>query len=383
MLQRRARPALALAFAATLTACGTAGDDEAGAADDRGFCATNADCASTDTCFDGRCIFQGQPPPEPPPEDPGTPEIETPLAPDSHPAATRRFVWITSPATDTVARIDPTTLTIDLIETGDDPIAIAALPDADPEAAPETDTVIVLARGSDEIHRITHHDGCDTLETWRLDHHHNALALSPDGRFALTWLDLDRALPGEDKSALQNIAVLDLTTDTLTGAAVGYRPRRVTFAAGRALITTEDGISIIDPATLDGGPAPLIPVALGLTGGPDREIAITPDGQWAASRDPAEPGITITHLAEGIPRFVPLGAIPTDLDLLPDGRTALVMLRPTRRLALVPLDAQDPIRYIELPHAPLGAAAIGANGRRALLYTTTDPPGAPTTTPSA
>ncbi|MEZ4434716.1 MAG: hypothetical protein R3F65_20125 [bacterium] len=355
----------ALALAAALAACAADDGADAAGAEDRGGCVIDADCADTDVCFDGRCIFQGAPGAEPPPEDPGAPEVEIPLAPYSHPAAGRRHVWVTSPATDTVARIDAETLAIGLVELGDDPIAI--------EAVPDTDTVIVLARGSDELYRVTHRDGADRVDLWKLTHHHNALALSPDGRHALAWFDLARAEPGEDASALQHVSVLDLTTGDLTGAAVGYRPRRIQFAAGRALVVTEDGVSLLDLAALDGGPAPLVPVQTGLTGGPDREIALTTDGEWAISRDPTEPGVTITRLAEGIPRFIPLGAAPTDLDLLPGDREALVMLRSAARLAIVPFADPAATRLIDVPGARLGAAAVGEDGRRALLYTTTDP----------
>ncbi len=378
--------ALSLA-ALSLTAC--AADSESGAEPEqfRGMCTVDADCPETDVCFDGQCIFQGAPPepepegpaepadPDPPEPEPPAPEIEDTFAAFGEPAAGRRFVWVVSPSTDAVARIDGETRAIGLIEVGDEPSVVRAVGGAD--------EVVVLARGSDELFRIRHADGVDTVTRFAVPFHVNALTVDPAGARALAWFDLAAARPGEDASALQQVAVLDLAADTLETVVVGYRPTRIEFAPdGAALVVTEDGLSVIAREAAP-GPAPIVPLAPDLGDFGAREVILGPDARHAASRAEGEAGVTIVDLFEGVPRFVPLGAIPTDLDRLPDGRM-LAMLPTADRLAIVPFELDpavidDPdalaaaITTVPLRGVYLGAAAVGEDGRRAFLYTTTDP----------
>ena len=370
MIRLTALTLAAIALAAlALTACS---DDSGGAADpnsDAGifYCDLRTDCPDGYTCFDGRCIYQGPGAPDPTADAtvPAPPEVEQDITP-TPPAAGRDHVWITAPANDAIARIHGRTLTVTVIEIGDDPHAIVTLPGQD--------TALVLARGEDRLALIRHADGRDTITHHDLPGHMNALTLAPDGRHAYAWFDLATAHPGEDASALQDLAVFDLQTTRIHPIAIGFAPRRITFAAdGTALVITQDGLSIIRPDTLDGPAiAPTIPLAPDVFAPADREVIITPDGRYAASRGPGEPGITVVDLTEAIPRFIPLEGEPTDLDLLPDGR-ALVMLREARHLALIPLaTATDPatIRTIPFADLPLGSAVISPLGDRALLFAT-------------
>lgn len=348
-----------------------AGCDDGATGADRGACVTDDDCAATDLCFDGTCVFQGIPgEPEPGAEpEPPPPEVETPFEAFGEPAAGARFVWVASPATDTVARIDGQTREVALIEVGDEPTVVRAIPGVE--------AVAVLARGSDEVFRIEHADGADTVTRVPLDHHANALTVAPDGRRAFAWMDAARARPAEDVSALQEVAVIDLAAGTRTPVVVGFRPSRIAFAPdGTALVVTEDGLSIIPPDPRP-GPAPIVPLAPDARRVGPREVVVSADGSHAASRAEGEPGITVVALADGVPRFVPLGAVPTDLDLLPDGRL-LAMVPGRDRLVMMPFDidpdaADPPIAEVGLRGVRLGAAAVGEDGRRALLYTTTDP----------
>lgn len=379
------RPLALLAVAALAALVGCASDGADGQAN-RGDCFDDLDCPATDVCFDGVCVFQGQPPepeaapgpgdgPAEPDPDPPPPEVEETFEAFGEPAAGRRFVWVVSPSTDSVARIDGETRAISLIEVGDAPGVVRALPG--------TDEVVVLARGSDELFRIRPDGDDDVVTRFPLPFHANALIVDPAGERALAWFDLAAADPGEDASALQQVAVLDLTTDALTIAVVGYRPTRIEFAPdGAALVVTDDGLSVIarDP---DPGPAPIVPLAAELGDFGAREVIISADARYAASRADDEPGVTVVDLFEGVPRFVPLGGLPTDLDLLPDGRM-LAMLPAADRLVMVPFDLDpatldDPdalaeaLTVVSLRGVHLGAAAVGRDGRRAFLYTTTDP----------
>ena len=370
----------ALVGASLLWGCGAADADEefggeapsdGAGAGDKASCVFDDDCYDGETCFAGQCIFQGEgvgaggaaaggdPLPE---------EVEETFAAFTVPAAGRAHVWVATPATDSVVRIHGETLAIDAIEVGDEPTEV--------RTRPGHDTAIVLNRGSDELAVV---EDPETVRFHLLPGHFNALDLDPSGRHALCWFDLGRVRAGEDAASLQDMAVVDLEDGAVHSVTVGFRPRRVSFTADgvTALVVTDDGVSVFRPGDLRGSTlARTLPVAPDIFGQADREVAVSPDGAYAISRGPGEPGVTIVDLSEGVPRFVPLGAQPSDLDLLPDGRTALIMLREASRLALVPLETavEDPesVRFIDFEGHVLGSAAVGAAGDFAVLYTTVD-----------
>ena len=341
-------------------AFGAEGLPDGGGAGGSGACFTNQDCPSGAVCYVGQCIYQGG---EQPRGDAAVPEEEQSFAAFTVPAAGREHVWVAAPAIDTLVRIHAESLELSAIEVGDEPTEVRAVADSD--------RVVVLNRGSDELAVVA---GPDDLAFMLLPGHFNTLALTPDGGHALCWFDLDQARRGEDTASLQDLAVVALDTGRVFPVTVGYRPRRVIFTAdGAAAVVTDDGISVFDPAALDGPLlAPTVPVAPSVFGQSGREVVLSPDGAFAASRGPGEPGVTVVDMTEGTPHFIDLGAEPTDLDLLPDGRTALVMLRDAQRLALVPLATapSDPesIRFIDFTGHVLGSAVV-AEGF-ALLYTT-------------
>lgn len=329
----------------------------------KAICISDDECGEGEVCFAGNCVYQGERPSE---RDAGVSEEERSFAAYTVPAAGGEHVWVAAPQIDTLVRIHAETLALSAIEVGDEPTEVRAVPDGD--------TVVVLNRGSDELAVVRSPDEVDFV---LLPGHFNALTLSPDGGFAFCWFDLEQARRGEDAASLQDLAVVDLDTSAVHAVTVGFRPRRIAFTAdgATALVVTDDGISSFRPAELRGSLlATTVPVAPDVFSQADREVALTPDGAFAVSRGPGELGVTIVDLGEGTPRFVELGAEPTDLDLLPDGRTALVMLRDAARLALVPVETavQDPetIRFVEFPGQVLGSAALA--GGFALLYTTLD-----------
>ncbi len=366
-----------LFFAALLLAACGAGDEEDGGAfggsgdDGFGACASDNDCPADHVCFRNASVFQGGEGPRAADAGALPPEMERTAEPFTRPAAGRDAVWVASPATDRVVAIDARTLAIAVVEVGDQPTEVAT--------RAGTDVAVVLNRGSDELAVV---EGPDDVTFHPLPGHFNALTLSPDGRYAFCWFDLDRARAGEDASALQDLAVVDLAAGTVHALAVGFRPRRIQFTADGdvALVITEDGLSIVRPAGLPPSAlARTVPTSADLFATAQREVAVSPDGRWAVSRALGEPGVTVVALNEGLPRFVPLGAQPTDLDLLPDGRTALVMLRDAERLALVSLEAAivdpDTVRFVDFPGHLLGSAVATPGGDLALLYSTATPEG--------
>jgi len=264
-----------------------------GAAEDPVFAAEASAPAPNAADEGGPGAAGGEPEPELPPER----EIEriafTP------PAAGRYHVWVASPANDTVVRIHAQTLEVTTIEVGDEPTVV--------RTRAGHDAAVVLNRGSDELSYVQLDEaGAETVDSFELPHHFNALTLHPTAPLAFCWLDLSDLHPGEDASAVQDLAVVDLEAGTVRTVAIGFRPRRLLFSTDGAtlLAVTDDGLSTLN---LEGEGSRRVARTVPLATDPfqqvDREVAVSPDAAYAVShRGPDEPGVTVVDIAEGTPR---------------------------------------------------------------------------------
>lgn len=369
----RAPVALALA----LCACGAEYDGAYSAPDAGGWaCFSSNDCPTGWTCTEfGTCEA-----PPPPPGDAGPtapPEVEREFGP---PSSALRYVYVTMPDLDALAKIDGATLAVASVPVGDRPGLVVTVPGAD--------DALVLDRGSSTatiVRPTVDRDERVTLPTLpRL----NAAAVDPTGRYAVAWFDLTRAV--QDAGGIGNVGEIgsfqDVTVISLrrgeeraADLSIGFRPREVEFdAAGeRAFVVTDDGLSIIDLAPAAAGEvrvAATIPVMADPFASPDMlEVEVTSDGAWAIAREWGRPELRVVDLATGATHVLPLPAAPTDVDLSPDGTRAYAVLRDASALAIVdvPADAIDPagLELLDLTGQTVGLCVLDPDGRRAILFT--------------
>jgi hypothetical protein len=207
--------------------------------------------------------------------------------------------------------------------------------------------------------------------------HCNALAMAPSGSHAVVWYDHARAKSGDPVGSFQALSLLQLTAgqEKSLSVSVGFRPRSVTFAKGgaQALVVTDDGVSILELGKIkDGDIVASVPLSKAI-GKADREVLISDDGQWAVVRETGSTKLGLVHLPSKKIGEVDLGAVPTDLDLVPGGTSALAVLRDAGQVAMVTLPAQvtDTFEFklADLGGAPLGLARLTEDGKTALLYT--------------
>lgn len=292
------------------------------------------------------------------------PEDETESLAFSPPAVGDDHVWVTSRENDLLLRIDARSRAVTPIDVGDAPTAVLTLPGVE--------RGVVLNRGSDELSVVDATVDPAEVAFVALPRHFNALALSPDGRFAVVWFDLALAEVGEDTTALQDAAILDIEAMELRAISTGFRPRSPIFTADgeTCFLVTEDGVSVVELAHADAAPR-LLPTATDPFLQDGREVAISPDGAFVVSRAGAggESSISVLTPADGALVEIALPGEPTDLDLFADGRKALVMLREARRAVIVDVATGALDVSVDLP-AALGSAAVAPDGARALLYTT-------------
>ena len=287
------------------------------------------------------------------------------------PEGSPNFVYIPAAGTDNLVKISGATLQVTLVEVGDRPILA--------KTVPGHDAVLVINAGSDDVAYVRSTATGDTVDFLPVSPHANALAVSPDGTSAIAYYDHDHPVPGEPAGSLQDVTLFHLgDKPEAANLAIGFHPTSVVFRAdgSQAFVVTDDGVCVIQPATAKDGDI-VAPIALSsnpLDKPAEREVQITPDGMWAIVRQSGLKGLTAVHLPSKTMLTVALSAVPTDLDLLPDGSAALAVVRDNAEVAIVPLpkDATDSLAAEVLSTNGLvaGLAQITGDGKTALLYTT-------------
>ncbi len=297
------------------------------------------------------------------------PEVENKSEP---PATGKQYLYVAIPQQDTVAKIDSLTLKVRAIKVGSSPGALRTVPGQD--------VAVVLNRlsGSASILR-SRSDGGDEILTLKTAPGLNRLAIAPDGKHAVAYFDVLAAGPSPAaKQSYQEVTLLRLTPgqELAVNLTVGFRPAEVQFDSGSrfAFVVTEQGISTIELATIQ-KPAivPLVPLLKDPLKEPKpAEVVITPDGKLALLRQTGVKGIRAVELATKAILDLPLASDATDLDLTPDGKLALVVLREGAAVVLVdlPADLADPKGIDSLSTAgyTVGQAELADDGQHAFLF---------------
>ena len=308
--------------------------------------------------------------------DAGPPEIEERRDFET-PRAGARYVYVANPRRDTVAVIDSTTLAIRSVEAGDGPTYLSSVPGRD--------VAIVLNVGSDDATILrTDASGTGTTTVPVVDGT-NAIAIAPDGRHAIAWLDTSMRGAGIGTGSFQDITLItldDAPADPLDRAVdltVGFRPLEIVFSQNgeTAFVVTEDGISVVHFADIT---TPTIVPLLPIDDGSEpiaRDVSITGDGRYALVRSEGATVARLIALADGTITTIDVGAVITDVDLSPTGTYALLVLRETSTMLRIPLPAgfSNPamVEATTFAGETIGSVTITPDGRRALLYTTATP----------
>lgn len=298
------------------------------------------------------------------------------------PEAARDFVFVASGTLDMVARIEARSLEIENVPVGDDPIEV--------RTRPTINTAVVLNRGSADVsvlHAVV--DGPTTEARLGVEPGLNRLEISPAGDFAVAYFDASRAKPTDPLGSLQAVSLIRTGTDQeiAVNLAVSFNVRSVQFdaASTRAFMITDDFLHIVDmnaviedPTTHDPGQR------IALSEDPtqtaeDREVHVTEDGNFAMVRSLSAAQIDIIELATGNRRVVTLSGPASDLDLLPEGRGAVAVVRDQAELVLLSLplaftSENAGVQTISAAQNDLtvGQALLSDDGTRAVVFSTAD-----------
>jgi hypothetical protein len=334
------------------------------------------------------------------------PEVEQALAFET-PKAGKASVYVPNINTNRVAVVNSVTFNIENLPVGTSPRYAATVPGQD--------VALVLNTGTRDAALLRTNDNGQTAVT-KLDigHDANAIAIAPDGKRAIVYLNATGSSAGAQ--SFQDLTVVDLTagSEKASRMSVGFRPRGVQFSSdgGRAFVVTEDGISILDFAELAKGPTIARLVSVGDTLGDTQstDVQVTPDGAFALARREGDSTLRLINLTDGtIEKLALATQLPasnagdagvvadagtgldagsldggvassvelTDLDVSPDGTFALAVIRDRGVLARIPLPGgfRDPstitVRRVE--DQLIGSVTLSKSGTRAIAYTTAVP----------
>jgi hypothetical protein len=347
------------------------------------------------------------------------------------PVATGNVVWSANPTNDEVAYIDATNFTVQTVLAGNAPTYLAAVP-APGDAGASADDIAIVQNvvSQDATLLIRSAQGTITSTTFESTSYANSWAVSASGRWAIAWANAGQITTAVSADSYANVAVMDLSTATPNGTgqstvmAIGYRPSQVAFAGDDyAYVVQQDGITQIDlqgPTPVTSAQFPLsaataspspaagagpdagggLDAAVDAAGGTDAstgtdanttavtelppeddggssstpDVSFTPEGSYALVRQDGVASITVVSLSTGALTTVPLPSAPTDLDLPPQGDFALVALRDTSTVAVLPIPGvvtnPSDVTLIPVPGVTVGRVIVTPDEKSALVFTT-------------
>ncbi len=284
------------------------------------------------------------------------------------PAQTEKYVFVANPDRDTVTRINVRSQQVDTTEVGNGPDLVLTTPDYT--------AAVVHNRGEDSVSLIDAASLDQVVIPVRQDL--NQMVMSPDGAWVVLFHDIARERDDDPApQGLQSFNEISLI-HTVTGEhfpmAVGFNPRMVRYTSdsAQALVVSDAYLAVID--LLDDQPLPdLIELSPNVIEPPvAEEVVISGSGAFAFVRQFGTDEILVVDLDAKTVDAIPVGLNPTDLDLSPDGRQAVVVARGARELWR--LRADDPFAPADvLPFPddlPMGSLLFDPTGDQAVLYTT-------------
>ncbi|MFZ5896468.1 MAG: hypothetical protein ACOY0T_35770 [Myxococcota bacterium] len=290
------------------------------------------------------------------------------------PVATGKYLWSANPLSGRVALIDAETLAVRLAVAGNRPTTVLGLEAGGQYAALvlndlSNDATLLRVDASGELSRV---------KSFPTQPDANAWAGSPSGAYAIAWTDASQKTGLGPLDLFQDITLFALQpgNEVALRLSVGARPSRFVFDASEqhAYAVTEEGISVIE---LGSRPSvvsviPLTPSILAERGSAD--VSFAPDGGYAVVRTRASSKIATLALPGGEREELDLGAVVTDVDLVPDGSRAFAVLGDLATLVEVPVPiagrTATSFRRSELSGEAVGAVALNADASAALLYST-------------
>jgi len=283
------------------------------------------------------------------------------------PSQTDAYVFVANPTRNTVTRIDVFTLDVHTVEVGADPRLV--------QVTPDYAYAVVFNRGGDSVSIVD----SDSLEVWTtpVRDNYNAMRMSHAG----DWVGLFHSQaaerpddpPPDGLQSFNEVSFVSVPDGVHHPMAVSFNPRDIQFSEDGtlAVVVADEALWLVDLTQ-----EVLVPqrIAVGDELDPPaaEEVVLSPSGQYAFVRQFGADDLLVVDLGTGFLERLPVGAGPTDLDLTPDGLSAVVVSRTSGEVWVYTADQPElPPRVLELPPAlSAGSVIFDPYGEQGVLFTT-------------
>lgn len=283
------------------------------------------------------------------------------------PSQTDVYVFVVNPERNTVTRVDVYTLDVKTVEVGADPRLVLVTPDYAHAA--------VFNRGGDSVSIVD----SETLDvrTTRVRDNYNAMRMSPDGKWVgLFHSEAARRPDDPPPSGLQSfneVSFVSIPEGLHFAMSASFNIRDIQYAkdGSLAVIVADEALWLVDltaevptPQRIDVGDEFDPPKA--------EEVVLSPSGEYAYVRQFGATDLLVVDLEDRTRRRIPAGENPTDLDLSPDGFSAVAVSRGSGEVWVYEADDPDvEPRVVDLPRdVTVGSVIFDPTGETAVLYTT-------------
>lgn len=256
----------------------------------------------------------------------------TPLPPEVEleetfraPVVAGEYLWSANPETNKVARINASTLEIEVLEGGHAPTYLAALP----VGATDGGALVLNELSQDASIFLLNEEGEVTShERISVQRGASAWSVGAQGEFAVAWSrSAENLLNSGD--GYQDLTVMDFRDEEIAAItlSVGFRPSQVVINEdeSRAYVVSDPGISVVrlgdDVAVLRELFLPTSEVAGA------RDVSFSVDGRLAFVRLEGESEVLLVDTETNDRVTVALPGPVTDLDLSADGAVAVAVVR--------------------------------------------------------
>lgn len=241
------------------------------------------------------------------------------------PVVAGEYLWSANPETNKVARVNASTLEIDVLDGGHAPTYLVALP----AGATEGGALVLNELSQDaSIFLLDENGDVASHERVKVQRGASAWSVGSRGEFAVAWSRAAENLldPGD---GYQDLTVLDFREVGVTAStlSVGFRPSQVVINEdeSRAYVVSDPGISVI---RLGDNVAVLRELFLPATQvGGIRDVAFSVDGRLAFVRLEGESEVLLVDTETNQRATVSLPGPVTDVDLSSDGSVAVAVVR--------------------------------------------------------
>lgn len=345
------------------------GDDNAVSSrggDAEARCGQTSDCPTGLICRAEVCVS---------PEDFLPPDPEAPRI-VGRPVASALYLFTLAVDASALLALDPISLALVSVPVPPGPEGLAVVPGQE--------AVLVLS-GATRALTWVDMDGGPKVETLRLGRRYREVSVSPDGRWAVLWTP-DGVTPedgAEGLVAFVELAGLARGEAQAIEVSAGFRNTDVHFVlegetATAAVVLSKTAATVVRLEQLgaaDYRPTRiLLPTAFAEVIG--REVAAARGADLLLLRSLGTEALAIIDVASSTVAQFSLPGRATDIDLSPDGQTAVLALRGQGQVGVLPLQdvlsSTGSLRLIDVPGIVPGQVEVSANGVHAAVFSTQD-----------